>query len=106
MKYDENKTIEILDALQRSIEVTISYAVIYEWENIYHEEEDDVIRAVWFSRGDSEYHITFGADGWIYSITKNIPRQILIDTHNAISAVLYAAAGDSYNQRHKNDVLQ
>lgn len=105
MKYDEAKTIEILDALQRAIETTISYAVIDESENLYHEDEDDIIRAIWFSRGESEYHITFGSDGWIYSISKNIPRQLIIDTHNAISAVLYAAAGDAYNKRKENEVL-
>jgi hypothetical protein len=105
MKYDEAETIEILDVLQRAIETTISYAVIDESENLYHEDEDDVIRAIWFSRGESEYHITFGSDGWIYSISKNTPRQLLIDTHNAISAVLYAAAGDAYDKRIENEVL-
>jgi predicted ATP-dependent endonuclease of OLD family len=105
MKYDEAETTEILDALQRAIETTISYAVIDESENLYHEDEDDVIRAIWFSRGESEYHITFGSDGWIYSTSKNIPRQLMIDTHNAISAVLYAAAGDAYNKRKENEVL-
>ena len=105
MKYDEAQTIRILDALQRAIETTISYAVIDESENLYHEEEDDVIRAIWFSRGENEYHITFGSDGWIYSTCKNIPRQLMLDTHNAISAVLYAAAGDAYNKRKENEVL-
>jgi hypothetical protein len=106
MKYDEAQTIRILDALQRAIEATISYAVIEQNEDLYHEDEDDVIRAIWFSRGESEYHITFGADGWIYSTSKNIPRRLIIDTHNAISAVLYAAAGDAYNKRKENEVLQ
>ena len=105
MKHNKAETIEILDALQRAIETTISYAVIDRSENLYHEDEDDVIRAIWFSRGEREYHITFGSDGWIYSSNKNIPRQIILDTHNAISAVLYAAAGDAYNKRKENEVL-
>lgn len=91
MKYDDEKCLVILDKYQEAIEDAVSYAVITSSEDLYHEDEDEIIRAIFISRGENTYHMTFGVDGWIYSSDRNIPRQLLIDVHNVIADTLYGA---------------
>jgi len=93
MKYDEQKSIFILNAFQYSIEEKLSNAVITRSEDLYHEDQDEVIRALFIRSGDKEHIITYGCDGFIYSITTLIPRQILLEIHNTISEHLYRALG-------------
>ena len=98
MKYDDEKALVVLDKFQEAIEDSISYAVITSSEDLYHEDEDELIRAIFISRGENTYHMTFGVDGWIYSSDRNIPRQLLIDVHNVISNTLYGALADYESQ--------
>jgi len=95
MKYDEQKSIFILDSFQYAIEEKLSYAEITSSENLYHEDQDEVIRALIISRGDKTHILTYGCDGFIYSTTRQIPRQILLDIHNVISEHLYRALGST-----------
>jgi len=95
MKYDEQKSIFILDSFQYAIEEKLSYAVITRSEDLYHEDQDEVIRALFISRGDKEHILTYGCDGFIYSATRLMPRQILLDIHNVISEHLYRALGST-----------
>ena len=44
MKYDDEKCLVILDKYQEAIEDAVSYAVITSSEDLYHEDEDEIIR--------------------------------------------------------------
>ena len=55
-----------LDILQRYIEDGISYAVIQEAEDVWHEDDERVIRAFTFNKGTREQVVVIGPDGYIY----------------------------------------
>ena len=59
------ETLEVLDKIQYALENEISYAAI-DTEDLYHEEEDCVIRAFAFNQGEREETIVIGATGHIY----------------------------------------
>lgn len=58
--------LEVLDRIQYALEDEISYAAITDTEDLYHEEEDCVIRAFTFSQGERKETIVIGATGHIY----------------------------------------
>ena len=63
---DKRRTLCLLDAIQKRLEEDISYAAITETENLFHEEEERIIRAFTFSRGIRETTVLIGEDGYLY----------------------------------------
>ena len=55
-----------LDIIQYYLEDAISSAEIIKTENLYHEDNDCVIRAFTFNKGTREQIVAIGADGYIY----------------------------------------
>ena len=54
-----------LDLIQYELETQISYAAIIEAEDLYHEEEDNVVRAFTFNQGEREEIVVIGSNGAI-----------------------------------------
>ena len=79
---------EVLDFIQNHIETEIPYAEVVFQEDTYHEDIDELIRFLLFSRGENEYFLSYGYDGYIYSYSKSIPKILLLDIHNAICFAL------------------
>lgn len=75
---------EALDFIQNRIEEELPYGEIIYSEDVYHEDLDEIVRFILISRGEKEYYMSFGFDGYIYSYSKTIPRMMLLDIHNAI----------------------
>ena len=58
---------QTLDVIQQCIEDDITYASIIDAEDLYHEEEDCLIRAFTFSKGMREQIVVVGPDTTIYA---------------------------------------
>ena len=56
----------LLDAIQKRLEKEISYAAITEVEDLFHEEDNRVVRAFTFSRVTRETIAVIGEDGYLY----------------------------------------
>ena len=61
-EYDKN----MLDLLQEYIEEGITYAVVQEAEDVWHEDDERVVRAFTFNKGMREQVVVIGPDGYIY----------------------------------------
>ena len=55
-----------LDLIQYELETQITYAAIIEAEDLYHEEEDSIVRAFTFSQGEREEIVVIGSTGKIH----------------------------------------
>jgi len=51
---DKQKTLCLLDEIQHRLETDITYAAITEVEDVFHEEDNRIVRAFTFSRGTRE----------------------------------------------------
>ena len=54
-----------LDLIQYELETQITYAAIIEAEDLYYEEEDNVLRAFTFNQGEREEIVVIGSNGAI-----------------------------------------
>lgn len=59
--------VQTLDIIQHYIEDDIAYASIIETEDLYHEEENCIIRAFTFSKGMREQIVVVGPDTRIHA---------------------------------------
>ena len=59
-----------LDLIQYELETQISYAAIIEAEDLYHEEEDIVVRAFTFNQGEREEIVVIGSNCEIHHHSK------------------------------------
>lgn len=73
MPYNKPLTVQnreellLLDTLETYIEDGISYASIIKTEDLYHEEDECMIRAFTFNKGIREQIVVLGADTHIYA---------------------------------------
>jgi len=63
----DGETILLLNILESYIERGIPYACIIKSENLYHEEDDCIVRAFTFNKGIREQIVVLGADTHIYA---------------------------------------
>lgn len=59
--------VSLLNILESYIESGISYACIVDTEDLYHEEDECIVRAFTFNKGMREQIVVLGADTHIYS---------------------------------------
>jgi len=79
---DAEKTLCLLDEIQHRLETDITYAAITEVEDVFHEEDNRIVRAFTFSRGTRETVAVIGEDGYLYYYThlKNrVAKELLPD---------------------------
>tara|TARA_S200002703_G_C3801312_1_gene247675 strand:+ start:5083 stop:5424 length:342 start_codon:yes stop_codon:yes gene_type:complete len=65
-----------LDIIQNDLELAITSAEIIKTENLYHEDDDCVIRAFTFNKGIREQIVVIGADGHIYANVTTTDRPV------------------------------
>lgn len=56
-------TIQRLDGIEAALEEHIAYAAMTSTENLWHEGQERVVRAFWFSRGTRETTVVIDEDG-------------------------------------------
>ena len=78
------RTKSILEEMTEYIEDTIAYADISDVSYEVDEEMEEIICILTFSRGTGEYQVGINWFGIIDAFSKNIPKMLLVDIHNAI----------------------
>ena len=63
---NKERTLCLLDEIQHHLETDITYAAITEVEDVFHEEDNRIVRAFTFSRGTRETVAVIGEDGYLY----------------------------------------
>jgi hypothetical protein len=87
-----------LNILQDVLEETIGSYVLQNPENIYDEENEQVLRVLEFSRGLKNHHIVMAPDGFIRWLSPKFPSALLLEIHNALVGVEILDAPDGVFQ--------
>jgi len=88
---NEQRTVRLLDAIQTRLEEDISYAAITETEDLFHEEEGRVVRAITFSRGTRETTVVIGEDGYLYHhhhVGERVGKELIPDICSSLFSFL------------------
>ena len=78
-----------LDLLEQYVVEGITYAVVEKTEDLYHEDDDTVVRAFFFNKGMREQIVVLGADGYIYSNTIMTERAVSKNLIDDLIPVLF-----------------
>ena len=81
-----------LDLIQYELETQITYAAIVEAEDLYHEEEDSIVRAFTFNQGEREEVVIIGSTGAIHkhwnASKKRITGNLIMDVISTLFGIL------------------
>ena len=86
---EKRSFVEMLDALQLTLEEEITNFSLDSIEDLNDEENDWVSRVLWFSRGVNEFFVVLTPYGVIRASHKRIPRDLLIQITNAVNGFIY-----------------
>jgi hypothetical protein len=82
---------ELLNILQGQLEEFISNYALDQTEDLNDEEYDQVVRAMYFSRGDKDYWVVMTPYGQIRSASKSSPKDLIIQIGNASVELVYSS---------------
>jgi hypothetical protein len=92
-KTEQERQVELLDMLQEQYEESISNFALDHTEDLNDEDYDQVVRTMYFSRGDKQCWIVLTPYGQIRSTSKSSPKDLIVQISNA-TIDLYATALD------------
>jgi hypothetical protein len=87
-----------LNILQDVLEESIGSYVLQNPENIYDEENQQVLRVLEFSRGLKTHQIVMAPDGFIRWLSPKFPNALLLEIHNALVGLEILDAPDGVFQ--------
>ena len=90
---EKESYLELLNILQDQYEECISNFALDHTEDLNDEDYDQVVRTMYFSRGDKEYWVVLTPYGQIRSTSKSSPKDLIVQISNA-TIDLYATALD------------
>lgn len=76
-----------LNVIQDVLEEVISAYAILNPENLYDEENQEILRKLEFSRGLKTHRIVIAPDGFIRHISMKFPSLLLLEIHNALLGI-------------------
>jgi len=82
---------QLLDILQEQLEEVISNYALDQVENLNDEEYDQIVRTMYFSRGNKEHWVVMTPYGQIRSSSKSTPKDLIVQIGNAAIELLYAS---------------
>lgn len=82
---------QLLDILQEQLEEVISNYSLDQVEDLEDEEYDQIVRTMYFSRGNKEHWVVMTPYGQIRSSSKSIPKDLIVQIGNAAIELLYAS---------------
>jgi hypothetical protein len=91
---EKRSFVEMLDAIQSTLEEEITNYSLESTEDLNDEENDWVSRALWFSRGVNEFFVVLTPYGEIRAAHKRIPRDLLIQITNNVNGFIYESLLD------------
>ena len=80
---------ELLDILQNQMAETIFNYSLDEIEDLNDEEYDQIVRTMYFSRGDKSHWVVITPYGQIRSSSKSSPKDLMIQICNAAIEMVY-----------------
>ena len=80
----EFENLKSLDALQAMLENCISCYAIEEEETLFDEEENELVRVLWFERGMDKHSVVISPDGFIKATDEETPVDLLMSVCNLI----------------------
>lgn len=82
---------QLLDILQEQLEKVISNYALDQVEDLNDEEYDQIVRTMYFSRGNKEHWVVMTPYGQIRSSSKSTPKDLIVQIGNASIELLYAS---------------
>jgi len=82
---------ELLSILQEQLEEYISNYALDQIEDLNDEEYDQVVRTMYFSRGNKEHWVVMTPYGQIRSASKSSPKDLIIQISNASLELVYSS---------------
>jgi len=82
---------QLLDILQEQLEEVISNYALDQVEDLNDEDYDQIVRTMYFSRGNKEYWVVMTPYGQIRSSSKSTPKDLIVQIGNAAIELLYAS---------------
>jgi hypothetical protein len=81
----------LLDILQEHLEEFISNYALDQVEDLNDEEYDQIVRTMYFSRGNKEHWVVMTPYGQIRSSSKSTPKDLIVQIGNASIELFYAS---------------
>lgn len=88
---EQETQIQLLDILQEQLEEVISNYALDQVEDLNDEEYDQIVRTIYFSRGNKEHWVVMTPYGQIRSSSKSTPRDLIVQIGNAAIELLYSS---------------
>jgi hypothetical protein len=82
---------QLLDILQEHLEEFISNYALDQVEDLNDEEYDQIVRTLYFSRGNKEHWVVMTPYGQIRSSSKSTPKDLIVQIGNASIELFYAS---------------
>lgn len=82
---------QLLDILQEQLEEVISNYALDQVEDLNDEDYDQIVRTMYFSRGNKEHWVVMTPYGQIRSSSKSTPKDLIVQIGNAAIELLYAS---------------
>ena len=87
---DRGIQIDCLRCLETALEEQIANFSLDKTEDLHDEEEDDILKALWWSQGNDEWFVVMDALGYIRAASSDTPSDLLIQMHNTYAAIMQA----------------
>jgi len=85
---DKDGDIELLDHFTHVIENSISNYALDSVEDLYDEDDDMVLRALYWSRGDKTFIIVINPMGQIKTLDTKVPKDLILQIHNEVTTLI------------------
>lgn len=82
---------QLLDILQEHLEEFISNYALDQVEDLNDKEHDQIVRTMYFSRGNKEHWVVMTPYGQIRSSSKSTPKDLIVQIGNASIELFYAS---------------
>ena len=80
----EEKDTMLLDYFQTCLESNISDFAISKIEDLYDEDEDELVRAIWMERGTSQHILSITPSGFIKTVNTKMSMQLWVQVANSM----------------------
>jgi hypothetical protein len=82
--FDKEQDLRSLDAIQAILEDSIADYALENPENLFDEDQQEILRKLVFSQGIRSFWLVIAPDGNWRLINQKFPRLLLMEIHNAL----------------------
>jgi hypothetical protein len=86
---DQEIHMQLLNVLQEQLEECISNYALDKVEDLADEEYDQIVRTMYFSRGNKDHWVVMTPYGQIRSSSKSTPKDLIVQIGNAAIELIY-----------------